>query len=149
MFKIFSLLLLTLSCLNTKAQDNVEKKIRELEDIVVKGILQGDTNMLKQVWSPGFMVNTPRNDIAVNRDAVFQTQSAGLIDYSSFQRNIEQISVQENVVITMGYETFISKRDIPGAKAGAEVKRRFTNIWMNKNGQWQQIGRHASIICTN
>jgi hypothetical protein len=47
----------------------------------------------------------------------------------------------------MGMETFVSRNDIPGAKAGLPYKRRFTNIWMKKKGKWQQIGRHASIIC--
>ncbi|MGI8600383.1 MAG: hypothetical protein ACR2KB_14110 [Chitinophagaceae bacterium] len=48
----------------------------------------------------------------------------------------------------MGAETFISRADIADAKAGQPVKRRFTNVWMKKNGKWQQTGRHASIICS-
>jgi hypothetical protein len=57
------------------------------------------------------------------------------------------MKIQENVVITMGYETFVFKDDTPEAKAGQPIKRRFTNVWMNKNGKWLQIARHASIIC--
>lgn len=81
------------------------------------------------------------------RDAVMQTQKAGMINYGSFERVIEQIQFQKDIVITMGYETFVSRNDIPGAKAGQTYKRRFTNIWMKKKGSWQQIARHASIIC--
>ncbi len=44
-------------------------------------------------------------------------------------------------------ETYIPRIDLPEAKAGQVVKRRFTNIWMYKNGKWQQIARHASVIC--
>jgi hypothetical protein len=47
----------------------------------------------------------------------------------------------------MGHETIVSKNDTPVAKAGQIFKRRFTNIWMKKNGKWQQIARHASVIC--
>lgn len=47
----------------------------------------------------------------------------------------------------MGHEIFVSRNDIPGARAVQIYKRRFTNIWMKKNGKWQQIARHASIIC--
>jgi len=71
-----------------------------------------------------------------------------LINYSSFDRVIESIQIKKNFVITMGAETFISRTDIPDVKAGQPVKRRFTNIWMKKNGKWQQTGRHASIICS-
>ncbi|GAA4469132.1 hypothetical protein GCM10023189_55610 [Nibrella saemangeumensis] len=118
-----------------------------MEQTVVTAILNADTTTLKQVWVPEFLVNNPRNDISVNRAAVLQTQKAGLINYSTFDRVIEQMQVQGDVVITMGHETFVSRNDIPGAKAGQPYKRRFTNIWMKKKGKWQQIARHASIIC--
>lgn len=49
----------------------------------------------------------------------------------------------------MGYETFVSRNDIPGANAGQIIKRRFTNVWMKKKGSWLQIARHASIICSS
>ena len=96
---------------------------------------------------PEFLVNNPRNDISVNREAVLQTQKSGMINYSTFERVIEQIQFQKNIVITMGHETFVSRNDIPGVMAGQIYQRRFTNIWMKKNGKWQQIARHASIIC--
>ena len=57
------------------------------------------------------------------------------------------ITELKNIVITMGFEIFVSRNDLPGAKAGQAYKRRFTNIWMKKKGKWQQIARHASIIC--
>ncbi|MBB1284354.1 nuclear transport factor 2 family protein [Flavisolibacter sp. BT320] len=126
----------------------IEGIIKSLEQNVVKGILEADTNLLKQVWAAEFMVNTPRNDIAKNREAVFENQKMGLINYSSFERVVEDILVQEDFVITMGYEMFVSRKDIPGAKAGQPVKRRFTNIWKMEKGTWQQIARHASIICS-
>ena len=118
-----------------------------MEQTVVMAILNADTNTLKQVWAPEFLVNNPRNDISTNRDAVLKTQKSGMIDYSSFERVIEQMQFQKEIVITMGHETFVSRNDIPGAKAGQMYKRRFTNIWMKKKGKWQQIARHASIIC--
>jgi hypothetical protein len=133
--------------LNAQNRSDTESTIRNLEQLAVKGILQADTNILKQVWAPEFMVTTPRNTIAENRNDVFKNQKAGLIDYSSFERIIEKIEINENVVVTMGYETYVAKHDLPEVKAGQSTKRRFTNIWMNKNGQWMQIARHASLIC--
>jgi hypothetical protein len=149
MYKYFLLVVCTFCVFVSNAQNDsgIEDQIRDLEQLAVKGILSSDTNILKQVWAPEFMVNTPRNDIAENREAVFRNQKAGLINYSSFERIIEKMEVQENIVITMGYETFVSKNDIPGAKAGQIVKRRFTDVWMKKDGRWLQIARHASIIC--
>ena len=149
MTKYIFLITFTITTLVTNAQDNAktEAEIRKLEQTVVTAILKADTNTLKQVWAPDFLVNNPRNDITESRDSVFQIQKAGMINYSSFERTIERMQLQKNIVITMGYEIFVSRNDIPGAKAGQAYKRRFTNIWMKKKGKWQQIGRHASIIC--
>ena len=132
---------------NGQTTAKTEVEIRNLEQTVVMAILKADTSTLKQVWAPEFLVNNPRNNISGNRNIVLQTQKAGMIDYSSFERVIEQMQFQKDIVITMGYETFVSRNDIPGAKAGQIYKRRFTNIWMKKKGKWQQIARHASIIC--
>ena len=149
MIKSFLLLTFLMSTFLTNGQSyaKTEVEIRELEQTVVTAILNADTNTLKQVWALEFLVNNPRNDISINREAVLQTQKSGMINYSTFERVIEQIQFQKNIVITMGHETFVSRNDIPGVKAGQIYQRRFTNIWMKKNGKWQQIARHASIIC--
>ncbi len=132
---------------NGQTTAKIEVEIRKLEQAVVMAILKADTSTLKQVWAPEFLVNNPRNNISGNRNIVLQTQKSGMIDYSTFERVIEQMQFQKDVVITMGYETFVSRKDIPGSKAGQIYTRRFTNIWMKKRGKWQQIARHASIIC--
>ena len=125
----------------------LETTIQLLEQKTVNAILSSDTNLLKQLWAPEFMVNTPRNTLSENRDSVFAIQRKGWIDYSSFIRIVEKTLIEGNTVITMGRETFISKNDIPGAKAGQPVKRRFTNVWMKINNEWVQVASHASVIC--
>ncbi len=149
MTKFFFSIALIAATLVTKGQSTTKTKaeIKKLEQTVVTAILNADTNTLKRVWAPGFLVNNPRNDISVNRDAVLQSQKSGMIDYSTFERVIERMQFQKNIVITMGHEIFVSRNEIPGVKAGQAYKRRFTNIWMKKKDRWQQIARHASIIC--
>ena len=149
MAKNILLIVFAIATLASYAQINfqTEIEIRGLEQIVVTAILNADTNKLKEVWAPEFLVNNPRNDISGNRDSVLLVQKAGMIDYSKFERVIERMQFQDNLVITMGHELFASRNDMPGVKAGQVYKRRFTNIWLRKNGRWQQIARHASIIC--
>ena len=145
---VIALLLLSSISMSAQHDVSVETTIRNLEEIVVMGILSGDSNLLKEVWDENFLVNTPRNNIAASRNAVFETQSRGMIDYSRFERKIEHMMFEGDVVITMGSEIFVSRTDIPGAKAGVPVSRRFTNVWRMKDGKSVQIARHASIICT-
>ena len=149
MTKYIFMIAFSISTLSTYAQKNtkIEVKIRTLEQTVTTAILNGDINTLKQIWAPEFLVNTPRNDITGTLDSILLIQKAGKIDYSTYEKVIERMQFQENIVITMGNETIISKNDTPAAKAGQIYKRRFTNIWMKKNGKWQQIARHASVIC--
>ena len=149
MTKYLFLIAFSISAISIYAQDNarIEAEIRALEQTGAKAILTGDTNTLKQIWAPEFLVNTPRNEITGTRDSILLIQKAGIIDYSTYEKNIERMQFQENIVITMGYENLVSKNDSPATKAGQIYKRRFTNIWMKKNGKWQLIARHASMIC--
>lgn len=149
MTKYIFLLAFTIAILPANAQDNskTEAAIRKLEQTGATAILNGDTNTLKQIWAPEFLVNTPRNEVTGTRDSILLIQKAGMIDYTTYEKVIERMQFQENTVITMGHEIIVSKNDTPAAKAGQPYKRRFTNIWMKKNGNWQLVARHASIIC--
>ncbi len=136
------LIIFSINIVHAQKKENTEHLIRHLEQEIVSAILNGDTVALKTLWSSDYLVNTPRNDIAKDRNAVLNNQRAGLIDYSSFERIIEEVRVQKKVVITMGYETLVFKNN-----PGKINKRRFTNVWMKKNGRWQQTARHASVMC--
>lgn len=150
MEKYFLIPVLLLSAFIGYAQKNagVEAEIRNLEQQVVNAILKADTNSLKELWAPEFLVNNPRGSITTSLDSVLLLQKNNFINYSLFERNIEGFQFHKKLVITMGNETFVSRNDTPGVKAGITYKRRFTNIWMKKSGKWQQVARHASIICS-
>lgn len=149
MRKFIFLAAFTMSLFIAHAQHNAktEAEIRRLEQTGATAILKADTNTLKQIWAPEFLVNTPRNSITGTRDSILLIQKAGIIDYSTYEKVIERMQFQKNMVITMGHEKLVSKNDSPAAKAGQVYKRRFTNIWMKKKGRWQLIARHASVIC--
>lgn len=149
MTKYIFLLACTISIFSANAQDNskTEAEIRRLEQTGATAILNGDTNTLKQIWAPEFLVNTPGNQVTETRDSILLIEKAGMLVYSTYEKVIERMQFQKNTVITMGHETIVSKNDTRILKAGQVYKRRFTNIWMKKNGKWQLIARHASLIC--
>lgn len=72
---------------------------------------------------------------------------AGLIKYSLLERNIEEIMIHDNVVITLGSEVTIPMDKAP--MAGQKVTRRCTNIWVRENNEWRMFSRHASNICND
>lgn len=148
MIKLILFVALILFSLSGQAQKQVsiENEIRQLEQMTVKARLAEDTISFKQLLAPEFIMATPRGYIISDRASFFQEMRDG-IDYIQFERTIEQILLQKNLAITMGFDVFVSDKDIPEAKAGDPVKRRFTNVWAFKKGKWQMIARHAAFIC--
>lgn len=137
------ILILLVFYLDSNAQENNEEKIRDLEQLEARAVLKSDTvRLFKKLWAPEFIVNDPAN-VVINRQEVAALFKAGKIDYESFDRTIEKISIIENTAIVMGSEEInpVGVSD----HAGKRLIRRFTNIWMKRKGNWKLVGRQATI----
>ena len=77
--------------------------------------------------SAQIVIQSPEN-VTVGFNKIINRVNAGIINYSSFERNIENIAFVDNSAIVMGSEILIPLGTIK--TAGKTVKRRFTNIWM-------------------
>jgi hypothetical protein len=60
----------------------------------------------------------------------------GVINFSSFKREIEFVRVDGPYVVLMGLETVVPLSSSPdaGLVAGQPIMRRFTNIWKHEGG---------------
>ena len=137
------ILILLVFYLDSNAQENNEEKIMDLEQLEARAVLKSDTvRLFKKLWAPEFIVNGPAN-VVINRQEVAALFKAGKIDYESFDRTIEKISIIENTAIVMGSEEInpVGVSD----HAGKRLIRRFTNIWMKRKGNWKLVGRQATI----
>ncbi|MDO1451896.1 nuclear transport factor 2 family protein [Rhodocytophaga aerolata] len=127
------------------AQDeNVEATIRGLEKAEARAVVENDTLTLYKLWDKEYVVNSPDNAVTragksvADRPVLKRTRS-------SLIRQVESILIQGNVVLSMGNETVTPTGD--QTKAGQTLRRRYTNVWMKKEGNWKLIARHANIIC--
>ena len=129
---------------HTMAQSKEEQEIRKLERIETTAILKGDTTtLLATLWSPELVVNNPAN-IVVTRPQIVALIKAGKIDYASFDRIIEKISIIDHTAIVMGREEI--KPEGVTDHAGKIVVRRFTNVWVkDKKSNWKMVARQATI----
>jgi len=151
-----SALLLLLSMLLSRvamAQDrnSAEELVRSLDDQERIAALKRDVSALERLWSAQFTVNAPNNQVVVGKSAVLDTfVRAGVINFSTFERQIEFIRADGAFVIIMGLETVQPISDAPsaGLVAGQPIKRRFTNIWKNEAGTWRLFARHANVIAS-
>ncbi len=140
-----TILILFLALFNTTimAQTKAEQEIRSLEQRETQAVLKGDTvTLFKKLWSPDFIVNNPANIVITKKDVAALIKS-GKINYESFERIIEKISIIGNTAIVMGREE-IKPQGVTD-NAGKNIIRRFTNIWMKRNDNWAMIGRQATI----
>lgn len=129
----------------THPQDSLEALIRRLDKAEAQGLLHRDSTALRKIWASDFTVNNPRNSITRGRDEVVALIRNGTIDYSTFVREIETILLHGSTVIVMGSETLMPVNKAP--LAGQTVRRRFTHLWMYRNGEWRLTARHANVIC--
>lgn len=125
---------------SARQKEAIEKEIRKLEQAHADAVLRGDLAAMDKIWTTDFKVNNPFNEV----DKADRIRT-GAMTYSSFVREPESVLIHKNTVIVMGRETVVPKGNSPGA--GKTINRRFTNIWMKRDGQWRLIARHASVIC--
>ncbi|MBC8111883.1 MAG: nuclear transport factor 2 family protein [Verrucomicrobia bacterium] len=130
------------------SSDVVEKEIRKLEAEQIEYVLTGKIAEMKKNWHPNHTVNNP---FGIVQNAATGPMQAGTLTYSKFERNIEKVLVQDSVVVVMGNELVIPKTVPKGSlyEINQPIKRRFTNVWMHKDGKWLMIARHANDICPN
>jgi ketosteroid isomerase-like protein len=127
-----------------KPKDTLEQKIRKLDAAQAEAILRKDFQALDELCAKDFTVNNPRGDISKGNEAVKELIRSGVINYASFLREIELVLIQGKTIIVMGRETLVPNENSP--QAGQTVRRRYTNIWMKRNGKWLLTARHASVI---
>ncbi len=127
-----------------KPKDTLEQKIRRLDLAQAEAILRKDFQSLDMLCAKDFTVNNPRGEISKGNEAVKELIRSGVINYASFVREIELVLIHGKTIIVMGRETLVPNENSP--QAGQTVHRRYTNIWMKRNGKWLLTARHASII---
>jgi hypothetical protein len=126
------------------AQQVNETFIRNLDNSELEAVLKGDSLALfDKIWSPNMVVNTPANRVGTVEGTKIALRT-GKLDYSSFERTIEKITIFGNVGIVMGQEIVKPQRN--NDNVGKTITRRFTNIWMNENNVWHMVARQATVI---
>ena len=147
--KVLAFLLLPLAVVYAQStSDTAEVEIRRLEAEQVEYVMNGKVAEMKKNWAADFTVNNPFN---VVQDAATGPIQSGVLTYSKFERNIEKVLLHDSVIIVMGNELIVPKTAPKNSShdTNQPVKRRFTNVWMRKDGKWLMIARHASNICSN
>jgi ketosteroid isomerase-like protein len=149
---LFVLMLVFAAAIHISAQsatsaEALEQEIRRLDIAAAEAVLRKDYDALDRLCAKDFIVNSPRNNIVKGREGVKELIRQGVIDYASFTREIETISIFEKTAIVMGRETLVTNAN--AVQARQSIERRYTNIWTKKGDKWLLTARHASVVCPN
>jgi ketosteroid isomerase-like protein len=122
----------------------VEALVRRLDLAEADAVLRADFGAVEKLWARDMTVNNPFNQVVRSSGGRVRT---GAVTYASFVRNIESIQVHGDTVIAMGNEVVVPSGKSVGA--GTTIRRRYTNVWMKRDGEWLLTARHANVVCTN
>jgi ketosteroid isomerase-like protein len=121
----------------------IEAEIRRLNTREVDAFLANDVAALRRLWSDDFVVTNPLNKF-VNKQQVVGMVSSGVLAFTSYDRQVEYVRVYRGFVVVAGSETVVWAGKMP--LAGKTSHLRFTAIWMQQGGRWQEVARHANIV---
>ena len=123
----------------------LDAEIRRLDHAHAEAILHGDRAALDALMDDDVTVNHPTNRIVREKQQLLDLIDAGVIRYDAFERTPEQLLFFDGMVVVMGGEVVVPAKGAPNA--GRELKRRYTNVWMQRDGAWRLVVRHANNVC--
>jgi ketosteroid isomerase-like protein len=133
------------SAQEVSAEPGLEQEIRSLDLAHAEAIFNGDAKALDVLMDDDVTVNHPTNRIVKEKQQLLALIRQGVIRYTAFDRHPEAFLFFKDMVVVMGRETVVPA---PGApNAGKTLQRRYTNVWMRRDGQWRLTVRHANNVC--
>ena len=107
-------------------------------------ILQ-DTVGIKNYYPDDFVVTNPFNQF-IDKKIVLERVKRNIIKYSDYKHSFDAFRFYGNMAIVIGSERVVPTMDANRPDAGKTVNRRFTEVWVLREGTWQKVVRHASNI---
>ena len=127
----------------TAADLTADIEVRQRSADEVDAFLKNDPNRMASIWSDDFVVTNPLNRFVTKAQVLGMVRS-GVLVITSYDRAIEYDRVYGDTAIMAGSETVVWGGKMPNA--GKTEHLRFTAVWKNQAGRWQEIARHANIV---
>lgn len=124
----------------------LENRIRQLDLAHAQAIFKGDAAALDELMDDEVTVNHPTNRIVNEKKELLGLIDQGVIRYTAFERRPEKFLFFDDLVVVMGDETVVPAKGAPNE--GKQLRRRYTNGWMKRDGRWRLAFRHANNVCT-
>jgi ketosteroid isomerase-like protein len=135
---------------DSNRKDNQSKtemaKVRKLMDYETEIVLKQDTNAMKQFYPDDMVVTNPYNQV-INKRTILDRVKSNFVKYSSYEKVVDYYHLEnDDLLVVIGNETIVPASDANRDDRGKTVRRRFTEIWAKRNGEWKQVIRHFNNI---
>jgi ketosteroid isomerase-like protein len=125
-------------------QEAIEREMRRLAAYEVDLVLRSDTKGMEQFYPDDMIVTNPFNQV-IDKAKVLERVRENIIRYSAMTKEVEHLRLlAPDTAVIMGLETAKVTPDADRPDAGMVTYRRFTEVWMLRNGEWKKVVRHAN-----
>ena len=131
----------------TSVQTADQRAVLAADEQQRQAVASGNTEAILAIADPHLRVNAPNNRV-LSREDLVRMVASGEIRNEVFVRTPEDVTITGDIGVVMGHEEVF-----PGA--GSEqarmygrrtLTRRYTNVYIRRDGAWYHLARHANII---
>jgi hypothetical protein len=112
-----------------------------------EAVASANTEAITAIADPNLRVNAPNNRVLTREDLVRMVAS-GEIRNEVFSRTAEDVIITGDVGVVMGHEEVFPGAGSEQARMYGQrtLTRRYTNVYIRRDGAWYHLARHANII---
>ena len=129
----------------TDKDKRIEEEFKRLNAYDADIVLRGDVAAMDSFYPDDQVVTNQFNQL-ISKKQVLERVRANIIKYKSYEKRMEYLRAYGDTVVIAGSETVVPTADANRPDAGQTVRRRFTEVWMKRKGQWRKVARHVSTI---
>ena len=126
---------------DARALEEIKRRYEYREKI----LLARNFAALERFYPADHIVTNPYNRL-VDKAYVMDRIRTDVISYASFERHFDLFRIYGDTAVVVGSEKVIPATDAKRPDAGQTIRRRFTEVWVRREGTWQVVTRHASNI---
>jgi ketosteroid isomerase-like protein len=144
MKSVFCFLIFTVAAATALAGADkaVEEKLKKLEQEWAQAGVKGDVSVYERIEANDFVFTDPAGEVG--------DKAKDLAELKAGQFKAEAIDLDDLKVRVFGKTAIITGRTTikGGAYKGQDIsgQYRFTDVWMNRGGQWQAVSSQATQI---
>jgi ketosteroid isomerase-like protein len=127
----------------TRDATSTEQAVQQQDQERIRAQITADTIALRRIYADDFLGIGPTG-VVRNKAAVIADFAAHALTYQSITTTDVRVRVYGNTAVETGRSTMV------GQDKGKGVPRenRFTRVWVMKDGRWQLVANHYSLMTT-